>query len=276
VRSRLFAAIVTRSRLLVLVADQVLNLMLTSVSDHRDPSGLAFPWLVALHLCPGVVFSGLLIVLSRVFIQQGLTAYLAELVLIPACLAPMLAGIVLLWSRRPGEPRTVIRALAYRERGTLADYVLWPISLFLCWAVCSLGVNPLVGVLEARFFQWFPARLGTQAMISAVTSSPAEQRNVMFVLAILLSGLLAPLAEEAYFRAFLLPRMSHLGRMAPVVSAFLFGLYHFFCPWNLPAIFVAFLPVGFVVQARRNFRIGVVVHAMFNLAGVLTLFLHSG
>lgn len=120
-RSRLFAAIVTRSRLLVLVADQVLNLMLTSVSDHRDPSGLAFPWLVALHLCPGVVFLGLLIVLSRVFIQQGLTAYLAELVLIPACLAPMLAGIVLLWSRRQGEPRTVIRALAYRERGTLAS-----------------------------------------------------------------------------------------------------------------------------------------------------------
>ena len=74
--------------------------------------------------------------------------------------------------------------------------------------------------------------------------------------------------EEAYFRGFLLPRMRHWGRMAPVANALLFGLYHFFTPWNLPAVFVAF-----VVQARKNFRISLVVHVLFNLTGVLTLFL---
>jgi membrane protease YdiL (CAAX protease family) len=56
-----------------------------------------------------------------------------------------------------------------------------------------------------------------------------------------------------------------------VLNAFLFGLYHFFSPRALPGIFVAFLPVAFVVQARRNFRIGIVVHATFNLTGVVTL-----
>ena len=79
--------------------------------------------------------------------------------------------------------------------------------------------------------------------------------------------------EEAYFRGFLLPRMRHWGRMAPVANALLFGLYHFFTPWNLPAVFVAFVPVAFVVQARKNFRISLVVHVLFNLTGVLTLFL---
>jgi membrane protease YdiL (CAAX protease family) len=103
-------------------------------------------------------------------------------------------------------------------------------------------------------------------------SAPA-QRHVPFVLASLLSGGLAPLVEEAYFRGFLLPRMRHWGPMAPVANALLFGVYHFFTPWNLPAVFVAFLPVAFVVQARKNFRISLVVHVLFNLTGVLTLFL---
>ena len=67
--------------------------------------------------------------------------------------------------------------------------------------------------------------------------------------------------------------MRRWGSFAPVANAFLFGLYHFFTPWNLPAVFVAFVPIAFVVQARKNFRIGLVVHAMFNLTGVLTLFL---
>jgi hypothetical protein len=61
-----------------------------------------------------------------------------------------------------------------------------------------------------------------------------------------------------------------------VFSALLFGRYHFFTLRSLPAIFVAFLPVCFVVQARRDFRIVVVVHAMFNLAGVVTVFPRAG
>ena len=112
-------------------------------------------------------------------------------------------------------------------------------------------------------------------MVSGVASSPPVQRRVTLVLAIFLSGLLAPVVEEAYFRGFLLPRMKHLGRLAPVLSALLFGVYHFFTPWSLPIIFVAFLPIACVVQARQNFRIGVVVHAMFNLVGVVTVFSSS-
>ncbi len=107
-------------------------------------------------------------------------------------------------------------------------------------------------------------------MVSGVASSPPVQRHLTLVLAIFLSGLLAPLIEETYFRGFLLPRMKHLRWLAPVLSALMFGVYHFFTPWGLPVIFVAFLPIAFVVQARQNFRIGVVVHAMFNLMGVVT------
>jgi CAAX protease family protein len=242
----------------------------------QQPPKLTPVGILAFHLLPGAVFSGVLMLVSRAFIEHGLTAYLAELVLIPTCLLPMLVGVMLVSGRRLGPRPSLRRVIAYRAPGTLADYIVWPILLFLCWGLASLAVIPLSGLLEEWYLTWFPAQLGTHALIDGVASSPPGQRHVTLVLAILLSGLLAPVVEEAYFRGFLLPRMRHLGWLAPVASALLFGLYHFFTPWGLPAIFVAFLPVAFVVRAKANFRIGVVVHAMFNLTGVLTLFFGSG
>jgi hypothetical protein len=244
----------------------------TSDADGTGTPRLPTPWLVALHLAPGIVFTLFFFVLSGVFTRNGLTAYLAELIAIPSCLVPTLLGIVFLWSRRSGDTRSLVSAISYRERGTLGDYVVLPVLLYLCWALCSLLVVPSSEVLEARLFGWFPASLTTHSLMRGISSTSPGQRHVTFVLAILLSGILAPLAEETYFRGFLLPRMRHLGWRAPLVNTFLFGLYHFFSPWNLPVIFAAFLPVVFVVQARRNFRIGLVLHAMFNLTGVFNLF----
>jgi len=233
---------------------------------------LALLEILGFHLLPGVVFSGLLIVVSRVFVEHGLTGYLAELLLIPACLVPMLAGIMLASAKRAGMGFSLRRVIAYRAPSPVWDSIGWPVLLVMCWGLASVVVVPLSVRLEAWYLTWFPAQLGSQALVDGVVAAPVGQRHVTFVLAILLSGVLAPLIEEAYFRGFLLPRMEHLGWRAPVLSAFLFGLYHFFTPWSLPVIFVAFLPVAFVVQTTRNYRVGVIVHAVFNLLGVLTVF----
>jgi membrane protease YdiL (CAAX protease family) len=249
--------------------------MLASTDTPQQPPRLTPVAILGYHLVPGTVFSGLLMLLSRVFIQHGLTAYLAELLLIPTCLMPMLVGTMLLSAKRLGPRLSLRRVIAYNAPGTISDYVTWPILLFLCWALASLAVVPLGARLEAWYLTWFPRQLGTQALVTGVTATSPGQRHMTLVLAILLSGLMAPVVEEAYFRGFLLPRMRHLGWLAPILSAFLFGLYHFFSPWSLPAILVAFLPIALVVQAKGNFRIGVVVHAMFNLMGVVTLFFAS-
>jgi membrane protease YdiL (CAAX protease family) len=240
-------------------------------SRTTEPRTLTVPWLLALHLCPGIAFTALLIPISRLFVQHGLTAYLAELLLVPACLAPMLAGVVLFWNARTGEGPSLVRSIAYRARGSAGDYIVWPILLYLSFAAASLVVGPLSRSLQRQFLGWFPTRLTVDAMIAGLASTPPGPRLATLLLGALLSGVVAPLVEEAYFRGFLLPRIRHLGIMAPAVNAFLFGLHHFFSPWSLPVIFVAFLPVAHVVRAKRNFRVGVVVHALFNLTGVLTL-----
>jgi membrane protease YdiL (CAAX protease family) len=105
-----------------------------------------------------------------------------------------------------------------------------------------------------------------------MTNLPPIQRNITLVLAVLLSGFVAPIVEELYFRGFLLPRMEHWGWAAPAVNSLLFAVYHFYFPGNVLGIFVAFLPIAYVVRIKKNWRIGVVVHSMSNLWGVFSVF----
>lgn len=62
------------------------------------------------------------------------------------------------------------------------------------------------------------------------------------VLGFFFSGLIGPVVEELYFRGFLLPRISRLGRWAPLLNTVLFSLYHFFTPWQNPGRILALTP----------------------------------
>jgi membrane protease YdiL (CAAX protease family) len=79
----------------------------------------------------------------------------------------------------------------------------------------------------------------------------------------------APVVEEIYFRGFLLAKMESMGAVAPVANAFLFAIYHFYFPWNVPAIFLGFLPIAYAVWKRKNLAISVVTHMAINLLGVV-------
>jgi membrane protease YdiL (CAAX protease family) len=230
------------------------------------------PLLIALHLVPGIIFAVFFFVLSWMLIRRGLTAYLALLIAVPACLVPMEIGVMLLWSARFTRTRSLSAAIGYRRKGTVVDYVVLPLLLFLCWGVLSIALSPTSQYLEAHLPTWLPVWATQEALISGVTSCPPIQRNITLLLAVLLSGFVAPVVEELYFRGFLLPRMEHWGWAAPVVNSLLFAVYHFYFPGNVLGIFVAWLPIAYVVQMRKNWRIGAVVHSMINLWGVFTLF----
>jgi len=98
------------------------------------------------------------------------------------------------------------------------------------------------------------------------------QRTLTLIVALLFSGVAAPVVEELYFRGFLLPRMEHMGWAAPLWNSLLFALYHFYFPENVLVIFVGFLPISYVVWKTRNVRIGIIVHGIINMWGVTQLF----
>jgi hypothetical protein len=153
----------------------------------------------------------------------------------------------------------------------MVDYVVFPFLLFICWGVLSIVVTPISLYLDTHLSVWLPSWAAQAPLMSDLLSSSPTQRSIALGLAVLLSGLVAPIVEEMYFRGFLLPRMDHWGPAAPVINSLLFAVYHFYFPGNVPGIFVAFLPVAYVVMAKKNWRIGVVFHSLVNLRGVYSL-----
>jgi membrane protease YdiL (CAAX protease family) len=80
-----------------------------------------------------------------------------------------------------------------------------------------------------------------------------------------------PIAEELYFRGYLLPRLPARPAWAPLLSAALFSLYHFWLPWDLLGRIVALLPVVYAVQWKRNVYLSLLVHCLLNTLGTLGL-----
>ena len=238
------------------------------VREESKPVRISGPLLIALHLAPGLIFGGVFFVLSRMFIRSGLTGYLALLVSIPVCLAPIEIGVMLFWSARETGRRSLPAAILYRQRGAVVDYVVWPLLLFGCWGALSALIAPISLYLDAHLSGWLPTWATQEALLNDLLSSPVTQRPITVGLAVLLSGVVAPVVEEAYFRGFLLPRMEHWGWAAPVVNALLFAVYHFYFPGNVPGTFAAFVPTACVVMVKKNWRIGVVFHSVVNLWGV--------
>jgi membrane protease YdiL (CAAX protease family) len=56
-----------------------------------------------------------------------------------------------------------------------------------------------------------------------------------------------PFVEELYFRGYLLPPMSQMGKRAPFVNSVLFSLYHFWSLWSLLTRVVGVTPLAYAV-----------------------------
>jgi membrane protease YdiL (CAAX protease family) len=227
--------------------------------------------LIVLHLLPGLIFAGFFFVLSRLFIQHGYTGYLALLISIPVCLAPIELGVMLFWSSRFTGKRAVMEAVVYRRQGTAAEYIVLPLLLLVLWGVLATLMSPIYQYVETHLATFLPSWTTQEALIRGLTGVSQTQRSITLGLAIILSGFVAPIVEELYFRGFLLPRMEHWGWVAPVVNSLLFGLYHFYFPGNVLGIIVTWLPISYVVMRTKNWRIGAVVHSLINLWGVFSL-----
>ena len=165
----------------------------------------------------------------------------------------------------------MMEAVVYRRHGTAAEYMVMPLLLFICWGVLSIPMSPIYQYVETHLSIFLPSWTTQEALIRGLIGVSHTQRSITLGLAVILSGFVAPVVEELYFRGFLLPRMEHWGWVAPVVNSLLFGIYHFYFPGNVLGIFVTWLPISYVVMRTKNWRIGAVVHSLINLWGVFSL-----
>ena len=83
---------------------------------------------------------------------------------------------------------------------------------------------PLTEAVHASVFAWWPSELDYTEHLA----NPGYSRGLLvaaWTLGLAVTTIAVPVVEEAYFRGYLLPRLAHLGRWAPVVNTVLFALY---------------------------------------------------
>ena len=128
---------------------------------------------------------------------------------------------------------------------------------------------PVDNLLAQTLLGWAPTWYLRPIDVDLVGSYSRAAWAVTLVGYLVLNGLIGPVVEELYFRGWLLPRMTGLGRWAPVVNTLLFSVYHFWAPWQFLSRVAAVLPFVCVVNARRNVDLGMLVHVLLNSPGGL-------
>ena len=179
--------------------------------------------LIALHLIPGALVTVAFVLFAPLVKAAGFPPIAALLAAILLVLVPVELGIVLRAVRRDGAAA----ALPYRQRLGLRKW-FWLMPLLIAVAFVGFGVHRLVEPwLIAHLFGWLPEWFVFPIPSNGIHDYSTSSWMVTLCAFFLLNGVVGPVVEELYFRGFLLPRMERLGRLAPLVNATLFSVYHF-------------------------------------------------
>lgn len=101
--------------------------------------------------------------------------------------------------------------------------------------------------------------------------------NYLVLVIMTITLLLNILAEEIYFRGWLLPKMQNFGKWSWVLNGTLFALYHTFQLWLFPVLLPLSLATALTVYLSKSILPAVVTHVVANflisIIGILALVL---
>ena len=221
---------------------------------------------ILLHLVPGLSIFLFYIAAAPFLIESGLPRVSALLLAFVAVGMPLQLGIMKSRATADGAA-SIAEIIGFREP------MPWWLGVVLVAGSFALSIAMLAtlpfertaAALAENAFWWLPdvARptnvpMGIGALVLAT-----------LVLQVLIDGIANPVVEEIYFRGFLLPRLAHLGWLAPVVNTALFAAAHFWQPYNYASIFLLVLPLTLITWWRRNFYVQMAAHCLANTIGAV-------
>jgi CAAX protease family protein len=218
------------------------------------------------HLLPGALLLIFYLAMGPIAIQMGYPPEVAALIGTLLILMPVELGH--LWLKS-GRSLSLKGAIFYTNFAGWKSYLLW-VPAMIVWGFLMWGIGNVAGAtITQNLLTWLPAWF-----IGASDFSQYSRGAILATLGLnlLVNGLLAPVVEELYFRGHLLPRIGRFGRLAPVIGATLFTIYHFWQPMIYLPIFLAMLPWIYLVWRKKDVRLGIVIHCGLNLIGALLTF----
>lgn len=160
------------------------------------------------------------------------------------------------------------------------------IGIMMLGLFLSLGAKPLIepfmSITKLSIPDYMPFWLDTSidpltTDVTILSPGYPLKGNVVVLIIMAITLLLNILAEEIYFRAWLLPKMQSLGKWSWVLNGLFFALYHSFQLWLFPILFVVSTTTSFVLYKSKSILPAFVVHIVANfvlgIAGILYLVL---
>ena len=234
---------------------------MTTNSDHHS-----LPRSIALHLLPGILTGAAFFLIAPIIQRNGLPAALwahgiADLFVI----LPFIFGMLFYEGYKRNGRLSLDGVVLYRQR-----IPWWQYLVFVPVVIVSAGIVPLLApisnFISDNLFSWWPAMYTLSFDLRGYSPSIIA---TTFIFNFFMVGLLAPIAEELYFRGYLLPRLSRFGFWAIPIHTTLFGLFHVWTPWMAVARAIGAIPFAYIVQRKQNIYIGMIAHIIFNTLDVL-------
>jgi membrane protease YdiL (CAAX protease family) len=232
------------------------------VSIHQHPLLTS----IILHLLPGVVFLAVWFLVAPLVQRWRLPVAIAGSLAILFGQLPLVLGILLYQGRKQTGRFSLRDVIAYRRSVPLWQYLIF-VPLLCIW---SFQASTIWTSLQNDLFTglpWLPRWLENPLpFIDQGPYSPLVMTITLGV-ALISSGIIAPIIEELYFRGFLLPRIDRLGFWAVLLNVSLFAFHHLWTPLVNPGRILAWFPIIFIVWRKQNIYIGLSVHLITNLMG---------
>jgi hypothetical protein len=139
--------------------------------------------------------------------------------------------------------------------------------IFVASAALIVALTPISTWIFDAWFSWVPETYLITPDLSRFSRATLVVSYLLFFVVIVVA---VPIVEELYFRGYLLPRLSHYGRWAPLLHSALFALFHVWTPWLAVARTIGLLPLILIVSRKRNIYVGMIAHMLANSIDVLT------
>ncbi len=232
----------------------------------------------------GIAYIGFHSVLPNL-VQGGMPVLVAWPIVASAMLAVFAFTAVLLLKNEAAQlgisvaERMCLKRLPLKQ---WTKYIAVMIAGLMLAGAVSQMVGPfiqLTGIEIPAYMPFFlnptidPMNAGPETLSPGLALEGAVFILPLFALALLLNIL----AEELYFRAWLLPKMSRYGHLAWLTNGLLFALYHTFQLWLFPVILVGSLIWAYVIYSSKSIYPALAGHFVgnfiFSLLGLTMLVL---